>query len=475
MSGTAGNDAVIYTRISRDRTGAGLGVRRQEDECRDLAARLGLAVRAVYSDNDISAAGKKRRPGYRQMLADLEAAPATVLCWHTDRLHRKLGELEEYADLSVRLGIATHAVKAGKLDLSTASGRLIAQVLGVIAGFEVAHMRERHQAAKRQQAARGEWRGGRRPFGYEPDGVRVRPAEAGAIAAGTRDVIAGCALGAVARQWNAAGLATSAGGRWDSREAGRVLRRARNAGLIEHDGDIIGPAAWPAIVTEPEWRQVRAVLEDPSRRTTPGPARRWLLSGIAVCGICGQPVKATTAGTRNPPGTRPVYRCREAGLHVGRDCRSLDAYIGGAVTGFLSRPDSIARLSQAMPAPGTAMLQNEIDGIRGQLDGLAFEARHRRITPRQMAQSSGPLMADLEKLEARLASVTRPTALSPFAGRDPADVWDAMLLDGKRAVVAELFSVTIYPAPKGRPRGWRPGEPYFHEESVQVKRREADG
>jgi site-specific DNA recombinase len=47
--------AAIYTRISSDRAGAGLGVDRQEDDCRNLAAKLGWEVAIVLEDNDISA------------------------------------------------------------------------------------------------------------------------------------------------------------------------------------------------------------------------------------------------------------------------------------------------------------------------------------------------------------------------------------------------------------------------------------
>jgi site-specific DNA recombinase len=45
----------IYCRISRDRVGAGLGVERQEEDCRDLANRLRWDVVDVYTDNDLSA------------------------------------------------------------------------------------------------------------------------------------------------------------------------------------------------------------------------------------------------------------------------------------------------------------------------------------------------------------------------------------------------------------------------------------
>src|SRR5690625_3774762 len=89
--------AAIYVRISRDREGAGLGVDRQENDCRDLAARLGWTIVATYTDNDLSAYSGKPRPGYLAMLEDVKAGRVNaILAWHTDRLHRKNAELEEF-------------------------------------------------------------------------------------------------------------------------------------------------------------------------------------------------------------------------------------------------------------------------------------------------------------------------------------------------------------------------------------------
>ncbi len=93
--------AVTYVRISRDkRRGSldeGLGVADQEQQCRELAERLGYLVAAVFCDNDISAYSGKPRPQYLRMLELLRSGGAdVVLCWHTDRLHRSNAELEDY-------------------------------------------------------------------------------------------------------------------------------------------------------------------------------------------------------------------------------------------------------------------------------------------------------------------------------------------------------------------------------------------
>src|SRR6476620_10311593 len=100
--------AAIYARISSDREGAGLGVQAQEQDCREQADNLGWRVVAIYTDNDISAYSGKPRPGYRSMLAAIEQGQVdAVIAWHTDRLHRSVTELEEYASLCDANGVAT--------------------------------------------------------------------------------------------------------------------------------------------------------------------------------------------------------------------------------------------------------------------------------------------------------------------------------------------------------------------------------
>ena len=66
----------MYVRISKDRVGAGLGVKRQQSDCAELAERLGWEVVETYTDNDISAYSGARRPGYEKMCADLDAGKA---------------------------------------------------------------------------------------------------------------------------------------------------------------------------------------------------------------------------------------------------------------------------------------------------------------------------------------------------------------------------------------------------------------
>ena len=63
----------------------------------------------------------------------------------------------------------------------------------------------------------------------------------------------------------------------------------RNAGLAVYRGDPVGEGDWPAIVDRDLLDGVRAILTRKDRRiggTSSG--RKHLLSGLAVCGKCGQ-------------------------------------------------------------------------------------------------------------------------------------------------------------------------------------------
>jgi DNA invertase Pin-like site-specific DNA recombinase len=225
--------AAIYVRISRDKIGAGLGVERQETDCRELAARLGWAVVEVFADNDLSAYSGKARPRYRAMLEAIRAGRVgAVLAWHTDRLHRSPVELERYITACTEgRDVPTHTVQAGPLDLSTPSGRMVARQLGAVARFESEHRSERVRAARLQGARAGRRNGGPRPFGYEPDGITPREVEAAAVRVAVETVLAGGSLRSVARDLNAAGWTTTLKGRaWTKGSVRAMLLRPAQRG-----------------------------------------------------------------------------------------------------------------------------------------------------------------------------------------------------------------------------------------------------
>jgi len=75
----------------------------------------------------------------------------------------------------------------------------------------------------------------------------------------------------------------------------------------------------------------------------------------------------------------------------------------------------------------------------------------------------------IAEINAQLAASDEPDPLAEFRGKPAAAVWKSLSVARKRAVVqAVIESVTILPAGRGRPAGWKPGQAYFDRALVPI-------
>lgn len=447
--------AAIYARISRDKAGGGLGVDRQEADCRALAERLGWTVTAVYVDNDISAYSGKPRPQYRAMLDAARAGSIQgVLVWHTDRLHRRVTELEEFVTLAESTGLQVQTVTAGTIDLTTASGRMSARIVGAVAQHEVDHARERLARAKQQAAADGKYRGGPRPYGYEADGVTVRDREAAVVREASAGVLAGRTLAAMARELNERGEVSATGKPWTYAKLGDVLVRPRNAGLVAKGragrGDgvtVIGPAAWPALVDEDTWRAVEAVLTDPARRRQRGNATRWLGSGLYACGKCGSAMRpAPSKGTY-------LYRCT-ASAHLTIQAERTDAYVLQVLAERVRDPRVQAAMQPAQD-DGASADRERRRTLAARLEAFERDYRAGDITGRQLRDATTAVEVEVRAIDARLSTLAQQSAAAGLFGAvDPGAALLAAPVDVQRAILAAVLRVTIEPVERRGANRW---------------------
>jgi site-specific DNA recombinase len=450
--------ALVYVRISQDREGAGLGVDRQREDCEALARQRGWTVVGMHVDNDISASNGKPRPGYKALLADLEAGRAdTVICWHTDRLHRRPAELEEYISICERRKVTTQTVQAGELDLSNPSGRMVARMLGSAARYEVEHKSERTRRAQSQAAKAGKWLGGQKPLGWilrEDGSATLDVPAARRIRKATADVLGGASLGSITARWNQSGFTTSTGRPWSYATVRQVLVRARNAGLIEFRGEVVADSKWPALVTPDELFALRRMFADPTRRRSQSTRARWLMAGIAVCGAegCGAVLRSATCGTRTGSG-RTVYRCLAPGKgHVARTAMAVDELIRRIVAVRLSRPD-VADLLDGGDSThlGAAELRTQATALRLRLTEAADSFADDKISQSQLETITAKLNARRVAVEREQNSVNRSAVLAGLAGApDPAKAFRDAPIDRQRAIIRELMTVTIMPGLRGR-------------------------
>lgn len=440
--------AAIYVRISQDRGGAGLGVERQEQECRALAKRLGWKVVEVYYDNDLSAFSGRRRPSYERMLTDIEAGTITaVIAWHPDRLHRRSAELERYISVCERHRVENQTVTAGMWDLSTPSGRMTARQLGAVAAYESEHKSERLKSARIQQARNGVHHGGIRPYGYAKDGVTVVPDEAAEIAAACEQIAAGASLRAIVRDLNTRRVRTATGKTWTSTQLRQTLISPRIAGYSTHKGVIVGDAAWPKIVDDATWRAVEAILTNGKRRTNPGVtgAVKWLGSGLYFC-TCGQQTLrcSITGGSK-----RYTYRCMNSRdrsrTHVTRDARALDEFVEKVIIDWLARPGTVQELLRRDDTTDVTALRVEQVSLGERKDKAAAMFADGKIDEVQLATITTRLDDRGREITEVLAKAGWRSPLEPLAGGDIAKAWAALSLARKRAIVDKIADVHVLP------------------------------
>lgn len=432
----------IYVRISSDPSGKGLGVARQESTCRKRAADLGWTVTKVYTDNDVSASSDKPRPAYRQLMADLEAGTADALVvWDLDRLTRRPIEIEEFIALADRRGIALASV-GGDVDLATDNGRMFARIKGAVARGEVERKSARQRAANDQRAEQGRPFMSRRAFGYAKGGASVLEAEAVEYRRAVDELLAGTSLRAIVRGLNDRGVTTTAGNPWKPTELRRLLQNPRHAGLLVHRGVVVGPGTWPAIVDEDTHRAVVAVLSDPSRSKA-GRPRRYLLTGLAACAVCG----GSIYGVTEPRG--PLYYC-ETRRHVARRAEAIDELVEGVIVARLALPDAAEAFARDDSKERASELRTEERGLRARLDGLAEAFAVGDIDRQALRAGTQRIKGRLDVVSAELTALASTPDIAPLlTSEDVAGEWAGLDVDRRRAIIDTLVTVTIHPAGRG--------------------------
>lgn len=447
----------IYLRMSQDRSHEEQGIERHEEDCRALADELGWEVIAVYTDNDISAYGGKRRPGYEEMIAAIEAGEIKgVLAYHPSRLHRRVAETEPYIALCDKFNVETRTVAAGYWDLSTATGRHYARMSAAADMYESELKGERVARRRRQGAKQGVFSGGARPYGYTKDSSALVADEAKELRNAAAAVVRGASLRSLVKDLNERGVSTATGkGAWTSKQLKDTLISPRIAGLSSYHGEVVGKAQWPAIVSEETWRAVASILTNPARRTNgnPGPGPKWLGSGIYRCGVCQKAsVRVSTYGSYR----KKAYRCanteRLAGGHVSRSAEKVDLYVESAVVARLQIPGFVLGAVDTDDPELAATLTAELELLRSRKDELVSMQMAGEIDRSQLATGTAEFNVRAAEITAMLARMGKRSPLTRFKDADAADIpaiWDGLGLDDKRAVLEYVAEVTIYRSAPG--------------------------
>lgn len=497
--------AALYLRISLDRNMDGLAIERQREDCLRITKDRGWEVVEEYVDQSKSATDKtKNRPDYDRMVADYASGKFdAIVCYDLDRLTRQPRQLEDWIDAAQDRGLLLTTAN-GEADLTTDSGRLFARLKAAVARSEVERKSARQSRSHLQRASQGRAPKGVRPLGYATSGDVIEH-EAVVVheifrlfAIQDGPSIASIAKGLSGREGEAIPKSlphmskfsrtlviernekrvaegfeprtVPADGPWVSSTVLGILRNPRYAGysvytdrtdrtlnkrrnwyaqiLRDADGEPVS-GQWTPIVEPDVWWRVQERLEDPARITnrTGSTARKHIGSGLFLCSICQQPVKAHSKR----------YRCEG---HLMRSREQIDAWVLRIVRERLARPDLVDSIP-AVDEPRMRAIAAQVSAHEGRIkraqrdydDGVIEGIDLKRIRDRENT-AIATLYDERRALTASTDLGGVLDAQNPVAAFDAADV---MI---KRRVIDFFCTVTLHPHPRGRKT--------FDPQSVQV-------
>jgi DNA invertase Pin-like site-specific DNA recombinase len=458
--------AAIYLRVSLDQTGERLAVERQAEDCEEIARSRGWTVVETYTDNSVSAYNKaKERPEYDRMVEDFKAGRFNALItWDLDRLTRQPRQLEDWIDAAETQGLRLVTAN-GEADLQTDGGRMYARIKAAVARAEMERKGARQSRAHLQRAAKGRPPRGIRATGYTLDGELI-PHEAQAVRAIYQAFTNGSSLRAIAAALSGAeptvrqtgdrtmiqdlpasvpSLPTRSGRPWNPKTVSTILRNPRYAGWSMLDGKIVRDetgapvkALWEPIVSDGVWLDAQRRLDDPQRKAhRVGTERKHLGSGLYLCGICGQRVRAHN--------TR--YRC--AG-HIMRVRDRIDELVLQFVALRLTQPDLSDLLHHQDDDQIEALIGAE-QTARDRIKRARADYKAELIDGELFAEIKHEAEATIAALEAeRVNSSAGAAASEILLAPSPAEAFSAADLSARRAVIDLLCEVHLYPAPRGR-------------------------
>jgi DNA invertase Pin-like site-specific DNA recombinase len=144
--------AVIYSRVSTNEQ----TIDNQLKVLREIAEKRGLEVVREISDEGISGAkGRDDRKGFNELIVgSIQKEWDIILVWDVSRLGRSLKHLVSFLEDIQSANCDLYIHQSG-IDTSTASGKMMFQLLSVFSEFERSMIRERVIAGQQRAKSEG--------------------------------------------------------------------------------------------------------------------------------------------------------------------------------------------------------------------------------------------------------------------------------------------------------------------------------
>ena len=269
-------------------------------------------------------------------------------------------------------------------------------------------------------------------------------------------VASGRSMGALADSLNDRGIPSPQGKDWRRTTLRVMVLNPAYIGKRVFQGAVVGDGQWPPLVDEDTYWTCVRTLRDPDRRTSRSARAVHLLSHLAMCGVCGSPLRGYIQRDKRRVGPeRFMYTCARRSC-VGVDEATLDEFVERTIVRWLSRDDVYESFAEADDnAEAVVQARAQAQELRAELEEYKRLAEAREITPLSFARMEKSLLAGIGEAESRAAQLGTPPVLRGRVGPGAAAAWAALGEDSedglavKRDIIRTVAALELMPVGAG--------------------------
>ncbi|MGV9360668.1 recombinase family protein [Amycolatopsis sp. NPDC003731] len=409
--------------VANDKDAESIEVQRTNDT--KYVESQGGYVAGEFVDEGISASKGLERPDFLRMLRGIDDGTVKRLCVRDQaRISREEEELFVFLKRIEKAGtlVRDSYGREIKNDLQSKIKGIFDSEYARTVGKLVAEKKAYNAAQGIPPKARN------RPYGWTKGYAKVIPEEAQNLKDARKQIVAGVSAYAIIKDWRERGILTSNGKTWKTQDLTRILRKPELAGLKTYHGEVVGKGQWDAIFTKDEHEEVVKALSGNVAYST-STARKHLLTGILICGLCKSKLSAKW----------PSYWCNPSRGGCGkivRNMKALDEYFTRRVYEY------IKKLPKVSEEPAKDPIGERIAELQKDRDEYVEARKEKLISLKDFLAFTQPIDAELKELQRKKpVNVALPV--------DDAQSFLDASIDKQRATIARIYPI-VEVNPTGR-------------------------
>jgi len=452
----------VYARVSKAEKDDPSSIPVQLATCRKRAEKEGWEVVAEYKDLGKSGWNPRvRREHFERLLSDVELGRVdAILCREIERLLRQMKDGRRIVDLHESVGFhRLFFTLSSDIDLRRAQDRKDFYDRVNSAEFYSAFLGEKIRDTMREQAEEGEWKSNHfRPYGYEQvDGTLViNEDEAAVVREAASRILADESRTSIIRDFESRGIRTYTGKPWTLTRLAEVVRSPTITALRVHLDEVVAEGKWEPILERATWERVGMKI----RRAGPRPRGRgrWLLTGIARCGRCGEKLSSKRRSDR----TRVMKCASDSALNCGAlsvVAEPVERIVLTTAWAYAERPSMRPELVKGDPA--AEAIEEKLAQLVEVQGELTTHRRSGILDPQVFVSELRSIAAERETLESDLASIRQGPERKVVFSNAQALTWMGIpenlgdlqpeVVEFWRGIVEQVYeSVIIKPASRGQ-------------------------